>query len=86
MRVRCHERRRAPSHRRHYALASKLHAIPYDLSSRRGPQCLSDHRHGKTAAARVEFPEASLPVQANAGSFDCVGVRCANANFAQDDS
>jgi hypothetical protein len=34
---------------------------------------------------RREFPEAPRELPACAGSFDCVVVRCADDNFAQDD-
>jgi hypothetical protein len=37
-------------------------------------------------SARGEFPEAALPIQTNTRSFDCIVVRFANNNFAQDDS
>jgi hypothetical protein len=32
-----------------------------------------------------EFPDAFMPGLTGTGSFDCVSVRFANANFAQDD-
>ena len=36
--------------------------------------------------AQGEFPEAVLPLPAALGSFDCVAVRSAHGNSAQDDS
>ena len=36
--------------------------------------------------AREEFPDAHCSAEGDAGSFDCVAVRSANDNFAQDDS
>jgi hypothetical protein len=35
---------------------------------------------------RGEFPDAELPGSTNLGSFDCVVVRFADDNFAQDDN
>jgi hypothetical protein len=32
-----------------------------------------------------EFPEEPMVAKTGAGSFDCIGVREANADFAQDD-
>jgi hypothetical protein len=32
-----------------------------------------------------KLPDGPLVVHASEGSFDCVGLRFANANFAQDD-
>lgn len=48
----------------------------------------------KTAARRSlhgqkecdeKFPEVSMAPPAKTGSFDCIVIRCANDNFAQDD-
>src|SRR5262249_49188718 len=39
-----------------------------------------------TPAVSMEFPATSLPISNDKGSFDYVGVRLANANFAQDDT
>ena len=38
-----------------------------------------------STTVRREFPEMPVVIQTCMGSFDCVGVRFAIANFAQDD-
>jgi len=43
-------------------------------------------RHSHDGTVQSEFAEASTHAGlTDPGSFDCVGVRCANANSAQDD-
>src|SRR3954467_2324233 len=49
---------------------------------------LHDQRHVKAFCSRrwSKSLSALLLMHTDMGSFDCVGVRFANANFAQDDS
>ena len=42
--------------------------------------------HYRNSTASRECLSGFIALQASMGSFDCVGVRVANANFAQDDS